>query len=139
MAVSATLWWPWQHDERGMRGREGRADSSDVKGSRAAWGLWAALTLAAVPASALLWFFGAQGLCGEEVYDTPPGSTGDALCQTLVEPVAPWLVLSALPLAIVLLGGFAGIRLGSSRLFLIALTAPFVVVLVAVFTLLALF
>jgi hypothetical protein len=122
-----------------MRGREGRADSSEVKGSRAAWGVWAAVTLAAVPASALLWFVGGQAWCGEEVYDTPPGSTGDALCQTLVDPVVPWLVLAALPLAIVVLGGFAGIRLGSKRLFLIALTAPFVVVLVAVFTFLALF
>jgi hypothetical protein len=93
----------------------------------------------AVPASALLWFVGGQAWCGEEVYNTPPGSTGDALCETLVDPVAPWLVLAALPLAIVLLGGFAGIRLGSRRLFLIALTAPFVVVLVAVFTFLALF
>ena len=77
--------------------------------------------------------------CGEEVYDTPPGSTADALCRTLVDPVAPWLVLAALPFAVVLFGGFAGIHLGSRRLFLIALTAPFVVVLVAVFAFLALF
>jgi hypothetical protein len=110
-----------------------------VKGSRAAWGLWAAVTLAAVPASALLWVVGGQVLCGEEDYDTPPGSTGDTLCRTLVDPVAPWLVLAALPFAIVLFGGFAGIHLGNKRLFLIALTAPFVVVVVAVFAFFVLF
>ena len=91
----------------------------------------------AIPASVLLWFVGGMASCGEEVYDTPPGSTGDTLCQTLVKPVAPWLLLAALPFAMVLVGGFVGIRRRNRRLFVAALTVPFVLVVIAVFATLA--
>lgn len=91
----------------------------------------------AIPASVLLWFVGGMASCGEEVYDTPPGSTGDTLCQTLVMPVAPWLLLAALPFAMVLAGGFVGIRRRNRRLFVAALTVPFVLVVIAVFAMLA--
>jgi hypothetical protein len=103
-----------------------------VSGWRGAWGLWAAVTLLAIPASAVFWFVGGMASCGEEVYDTPPGSTGDTLCQKLVEPVVPWLLLAALPFVIALAGGFVGIRRRNSRLFTAALTAPFVLVVVGV-------
>jgi hypothetical protein len=97
-----------------------------------AWGLWGAATLLAIPCSVLLWFVGGMASCGEEVYDTPPGSAGDTMCQALVEPVVPWLLLAALPFAIVLAGGFVGIRRRNRRLFATALTAPFVLVVVGV-------
>jgi hypothetical protein len=104
-----------------------------------AWGLWAAVTLMAIPASALLWFVGAMSSCGEEDYDTPSGSVGDRLCQTLVEPVVPWLVLAALPFVMVLVGGLIGIRRRNRRLFVAALTVPFVLVVIAVCATLAVF
>jgi hypothetical protein len=100
-----------------------------VSGWRGAWVLWTAVTLLAIPASALLWFVGGTASCGEEVYDTPPGSAGDTLCQTLVEPVVPWLLLAVLPVVIVLGGGFVGIRRRNRRLFAAALTAPLVPVI----------
>ena len=107
---------------------------SDLRG---AWGLWAAVTLLAIPASVLLWFVGGMASCGEEEYNTPPGSAGDTLCQTLVKPLIPWLLFAALPFAMVLIGGFVGIRRRNSRLFVAALTVPFVLVAIAVFATLA--
>ena len=80
----------------------------------------------------MLWLVGGMASCGEEDYDTPPGSIGDTLCQTLVEPVVPWLLLAALPFVIALAGGFVGIRRRNRRLFAAALTAPFVLVVVGV-------
>ena len=101
-------------------------------------GLWAAVTLLAIPASVLLWLAGGMASCGEEVYDTPPGSTADTLCQTLVKPVAPWLLLAALPFAMVLAGGFVGIRRRNRRLYVAALTVPFVLVVIGILATLAL-
>jgi len=110
-----------------------------VSGWRGAWGLWAVVTLMAIPASALLWLVGGMASCGEEDYDTPRGSMGDSLCQTFVKPVAPWLLLSTLPFAVVLVGGFIAIRRQNRRLFVAALTLPFALVVIGVFAALALF
>ncbi len=110
-----------------------------MSGWRGAWGLWAAVTLLAIPASALLWLVGGMASCGEEDYDTPPGSVGDSLCQTFVKPVIPWLLFAALPFGMVLVGGFIGIRRQNRRLFVAALTVPFVLVVIGVFATLAVF
>jgi integral membrane sensor domain MASE1 len=45
--------------------------------------------------SYVVWWFWGMGFCGEEVYDTPPGSTGDTLCGALIEPVWPWALVAS--------------------------------------------
>jgi hypothetical protein len=99
---------------------------------RGAWALWVSATLAALPASALLWFVVGQSWCGMEVSDTPAGSVGDSLCTNLVEPVVPWALVASLPLLVVLVGGLAALRFHRRRLFALAVTAPFVLVVLAV-------
>jgi hypothetical protein len=66
-----------------------------------------------------------MGFCGEEVYDTPPGSTGDALCRAFVEPVWPLALAASTPTLLALVGGFLGLRLRRPRLFRFSLVAPF--------------
>lgn len=104
---------------------------------RKALAVWVTATLAAVPTSGLLWFVGGYALGGEEVYDTPPGSVGDSLCTALVEPIVPWALLASVPFLAALVGGFLGIRLRHRGLFVLALSAPFVVVGVAAVAILA--
>jgi hypothetical protein len=106
---------------------------------RRARAVWVIATLVAVPASAMLWFAGGYAFCGEEVYDTPPGSAGDTLCRALVEPIVPWALLASVPFFATFLGGFVGIRLRSRRLFVVALSAPFLVVVFALFATTAVF
>lgn len=106
---------------------------------RSAWVVWVMATLMVAPASAVLWLVGAGAFCGEEVYDTPPGSVGDTLCNALVHPILPWALLASVPFVAVLVGGLIGIRLRNRRLFVLALSAPFVVVGFAVFAILAVF
>jgi hypothetical protein len=72
-----------------------------------------------------------------EDYDTPPGSVGDTLCTALVEPIVPWALLASAPFLAALVGGFVGIRRRNRRLFVLARSAPFVVVGLAVFAMLA--
>jgi hypothetical protein len=88
------------------------------------WFLWFAGTLASLPVSYVLWWFWGMSFCGEEVYDTPPGSTGDALCGALVEPIWPWAMVSSVPTLVALVGGFVGLRLRRPRVFQFALLAP---------------
>ncbi len=80
---------------------------------------------------------GGNSFCGEEDYDTPPGSIGDALCTTLVHPVVPWASLAAVPVVLAAVGGFVAIRRRKESLFLIAVCAPFVLVVLVVFAVLA--
>jgi hypothetical protein len=101
--------------------------------------LWAAAILVASVASLLLWWVGGQAACGQEVYDTPPGSFGDAFCRDLVEPVFPWGALAGLPLLVVLVVGLAGIRTRSTRLLVVAVVAPLAVAFLAVAAALAAF
>jgi hypothetical protein len=75
--------------------------------------------------SFLLWWFWGSSICGEEVYDTPPGSTRDALCDALVEPVWPMALVAATPTLVALVGGFIGLRLRNPRLFRFSMAAPF--------------
>ena len=104
---------------------------------RKAWVLWVIAVLAAVPASAVLWFVEGQAWCGEETYNTPPGSTGDALCTRLVEPIVPWASLAATPLLVAAIGGVLAIRLRRRGLFLAVISAPFAFVVLALLMTLA--
>lgn len=106
---------------------------------RSAWGWWLVASFAAVPASAILWYVTGEAWCGEETYDTPAGSAGDALCTTLVKPVVPWVLLGSLPFLLALVGGLVGIRRRNRGLYVFSLVAPFVLVAFAVFATLAAF
>jgi hypothetical protein len=101
--------------------------------------IWVFVMVVMVPASALLWFVGGVGACGEEVYDTPPGSLGDNLCSTLVEPVAPWAALAATPLAFGLVTGLIGLTNGNRRLVVIGTLVPPLLIVFGVLLLLAAF
>jgi hypothetical protein len=78
--------------------------------SRRDWTLWAVATLTTVPASLFVWLIGGMGMCGEETYDTPPGSVGDSLCSALVEPVVPWMLLALIPTVLTAVSSFGAVR-----------------------------
>ena len=80
------------------------------------WALLVVVTVATIPASAVVWFVGGMSMCGEESYTTPPGSVGDSLCGALVRPVAPWVAVAALPTIVVAAGGIGTIRRGRANL-----------------------
>jgi hypothetical protein len=81
------------------------------------WALLVVVTAATTPVSAFIWLIGGMSMCGEEAYNTPPGSVGDSLCGALVEPIAPWATLAAIPTILVAVGGVVAIRRGqASRL-----------------------
>ena len=88
------------------------------------WALWVVGTIGSVVVSYLVWWFWGMGFCGEEGYDTPPGSTGDRLCQALIHPVWPWALVSAVPTIITLVGGCLGLVLRRPRLYSLSLLAP---------------
>ncbi len=103
---------------------------------RAGWGL---TTLAMIPASLVLWFVGGMAACGQETYDTPPGSVGDSLCQTLVRPVAPWALLASLPFVLAAGGGSYALHRRDRRLLLVSTIAPGVLFVAGVFAIMAAF
>lgn len=88
------------------------------------WVLWVFGTVATLPVSYVVWWFWGMGFCGEEVYDTPPGSTGDALCGALVKPVWPWALVASTPTLLTLVGGFVGLLRHDRLLFQFSLVAP---------------
>jgi hypothetical protein len=102
-------------------------------GSARTWVLWLLCSVATLPVSYVVWWFWGMGFCGEEVYDTPPGSTGDALCSALVKPVWPMALVAAIPTMIALVGGFVGLRLRNRRLFRLSLVAPFALGVLSLF------
>ena len=104
---------------------------------RKAWALWVIAVVAAVPASAVLWLVGGQAWCGEETYNMPPGTAGDALCARLVEPIVPWASLAAIPFLVAAIGGVVAIRRRRRGLFLAAVSAPFAFIAFAVLVTLA--
>ena len=114
------------------------ADDERVN-SRSVGGLWALSLAVLFPASLLLWFVGGTAACGMEVYDTPPGSTGDHFCTHLVDPVWPWAALAASPLALGLALGLLALKKRSRWLLALAACLPFALVLLGVFGALALF
>ena len=77
--------------------------------------------------------------CGEETYDTPPGTVGDSLCQTLVEPVVPWALLAAIPFLLSAAGGAWALREQDRRLLLVSTIVPGLLVVIAVFAFTAAF
>jgi ABC-type Na+ efflux pump permease subunit len=85
---------------------------------------WTLATLAMIPASIVLWLVGGMAACGEETYDTPPGSVGDSLCEGLVRPVLPWALLASIPFVLGLAGGLAAMRRGDRRLLIAATAVP---------------
>ena len=90
------------------------------------WLLWVAGTFGSLIVSYFVWWFWGMGFCGEETYDSPPGSTADALCQALVRPVWPWALLAATPTMLALGGGLLGLVFRLPRLFGFSLVAPVV-------------
>jgi hypothetical protein len=86
-----------------------------------------------VPVSYVAWWFWGMGFCGEEVYDTPPASTGDALCQALVEPVWPWAIVASTPTLLAVVGGLVGILLRNARLLQFSLVVPLALGVLTVF------
>jgi hypothetical protein len=103
------------------------------------WVLWISGTIASVPISYVVWWFWGMGFCGEEVYDTPPGSVGDALCGALIEPVWPWALVASTPTLLALIGGFVGLRLRNPRVFRFSLLAPLALGVLTFFLVPALF
>jgi hypothetical protein len=93
--------------------------------------VWLVVTLLTVPASAVLWFVGAMSAGGGEIYDPPP--------PFFVDPGFPggWAMLASLPTAIAAIGGFVAIRRQRRGLLTFALCAPFVLVLLGIFAILA--
>jgi hypothetical protein len=102
------------------------------------WVLWVFGTVATLPVSYVVWWFWGMGFCGEEVYDTPPGSS-DALCAALIKPVWPWALVASIPTLLALVGGFFGLRLRDQRLFRFSLLAPFALGVLSFFLAPALF
>jgi len=100
--------------------------------------MWYVVLGATVLASAFLWMTGGYAACGMEVYDTPPGSLRDSFCNTLVEPVVPWVSLAALPFALSLLGGVVALRRRSARLLTVATWIPLALAVLGIFAWLAL-
>jgi|SRR5438067_4749902 len=108
-------------------------------GSARVWVLWLFCTVATLPVSYVLWWFWGSAFCGEDAIDTPPGSTGDALCHALIRPVWPWALVSSTPTLVALTGGFIGLRLRNPRLFRFSMAAPFALGLITFFLAPALF
>ena len=103
------------------------------------WALWVGGTAGSIVVSYFVWWFWGMAFCGEEVYDSPSGSTGDALVQALVRPVWPWAVVAATPALLALVGGFVGLVSERRRLFRFSLIAPVALGIVTFFLAPALF
>jgi hypothetical protein len=88
------------------------------------WVLWAVGSIGSVAVSYFVWWFWGSGFCGEEAYDSPPGSTGHALCRAFVDPVWPWALVAAIPTIVALVGGCLGLVLRRPRLYRFSLVAP---------------
>jgi hypothetical protein len=110
-----------------------------MRDRRSAFAGWLVAVVALVPASVALWWIGGMAACGEEVYDTPPGSFGDRVCATLVKPVVPWAALTAVPLAVALVVGAIALRGGNRRLLQVAIAVPILLIVGGVFAFLAVF
>jgi hypothetical protein len=76
---------------------------------------WVFVVLAALFLSGSFWLVGGYVLCGTDT--TEPGAFGDWACENLVHPVVPWLLIVAIPLVVVLLGGHVAIKRKSWGLF----------------------
>jgi hypothetical protein len=77
--------------------------------------VWAVVVVALLPAAALVWFVGGYSFCGTDT--TEPGAFGDWACETLVRPVAPWVLIVLAPLTVAVVGGLIALRRTSWTLF----------------------
>jgi hypothetical protein len=110
-----------------------------MRDRRSAFAAWVVAVTALAPASLVLWWFGGMAMCGEEIYDTPPGSFGQRACDALVHPVVPWVAISSVPAAGALALGAIALHRRSARLLKVAIAVPFLLIVCAIFTFLAVF
>lgn len=98
---------------------------------------WFVVVVVALPASGLLWLAGGYGFCGTDT--TEPGAVGERACETLVQPVAPWLLIAATPLAILLVGGHLALKRRSWRLFAYSVIGAPLLIVIGFFAMMAIF
>ena len=98
---------------------------------------WVVVVFVALPVSGLLWLAGGYGFCGTDTTD--PGAVGQRACETLVQPVAPWLLIAATPLLILLVGGHLALRRRSWHLFAYAVVGAPLLIVISFFALMATF
>jgi hypothetical protein len=94
--------------------------------------VWIVLFLTMLPASVFVWAGGAYSLCGT---DTTDPLFGEGACSALSAgwgPVGPWLAISLIPLAILIVGGRASFRRESWSLFALSTLTPPLLLVVAV-------
>jgi hypothetical protein len=89
---------------------------------------WAVVAVTALPVSALLWIAGGYRFCGTDT--TEPGVFGEWACERLVRPVAPWSLIAAAPLVVLLVGGHVSLKRRNWSLFAYCVVgAPLLLVL----------
>jgi hypothetical protein len=98
---------------------------------------WVFVVFGALPLSALLWFVGGYAFCGTDTTD--PGVFGDWACERLVHPVAPWALIAAAPLTILLVGGHVALQRRSWRLFAYSVIGAPMLLVLGFFALTAIF
>ncbi len=98
---------------------------------------WVFVVLAALFLSGEFWLVGGYAFCGTDT--TEPGAFGDWACETLVHPVVPWLLIVAIPLTILLVGGHLGIKHKSWRLFACSVIGAPLLLVIGHFSLTAIF
>jgi hypothetical protein len=98
---------------------------------------WVFVVFVTLPASGLLWLAGGYAFCGTDT--TKPGKFGDWACDTVVRPVAPWLLTVATPLMLLVAGGHLAIQRKSWRLFGFSVIGAPSLLVIGFFTLTAIF
>jgi hypothetical protein len=98
---------------------------------------WVFVVLAALVLSGSVWLAGGYAFCGTDT--TEPGAFGDWACESLVRPVVPWLLIVAIPLTLLLLGGHLGIARKSWRLFALSVLGAPLLLVIGLFSLTAIF
>jgi hypothetical protein len=98
---------------------------------------WVFVVFGALPPSGLVWIAGAYAFCGTDT--TEPGVFGDWACERLVHPFAPWALIAATPLTILLVGGHVSLQRKSWRLFAYSVIGPSLLLVIGFFTLMAVF
>ena len=94
-----------------------------------------------IPATLILagsvWLVGGYSFCGTDT--TEPGALGDWACESLVRPVVPWVLIVAIPLAILVFGGHVAITRKSWQLFTLSVIGAPLLLLIGLFSLTAIF
>jgi hypothetical protein len=98
---------------------------------------WIFVVFATLPVSGLVWLGGGFAFCGTDT--TEPGAFSDWACETLVHPVAPWALIAATPLTILLGGGHVGLQRKNWQLFAYSVIGAPLLLVIGFFTLMAIF